>query len=82
MTLGAIVDSICNQAERYRIQGIDPNTDERMQVCLERFAQDLQIGIMSHVITGSIPQLLHRLESLPSNALLAMVLKNQKPIYL
>lgn len=82
MTLGTIVDSICNQAERYRVQNIDPNTDERMQVCLERFAQAIQLGIMSRVITGSIPQLLHRLESLPSNALLAMVLQNQKPIYL
>lgn len=82
MTLGTIVDSICNQAERYRMQKIDPNTDERMQICLERFSQAIQLGIMSRVITGSISQLLHRLESLPSNALLAMVLQNQKPTYL
>lgn len=82
ITLGTIIDSICNQAERYRMQNIDPNTDERMQVCLERFAQAIQLGIMSHVITGSVPQLLHRLEALPSNPLLAMVLQNLKPIYL
>lgn len=82
MTLGTIVDSICNQAERLRMQKIDPNTDERMQICLERFAQSIQLGIMSRVITGSVPQLLHRLETLPSNPLLTMVLQNQKPTYL
>lgn len=82
MTLGTIVDSICNQAERYRMQNIDPNTDERMQICLERFAQSIQLGIMSSIIAGSVPQLLHRLESLPSNTLLAMVLQHQKPTYL
>lgn len=80
--MGTIVDSICNQAERYRLQNIDPNTDERMQICLERFSQAIQLGIMSHVITGSVPQLLRRLETLPSNALLEMVLQNQKPTYL
>lgn len=53
-----------------------------MQVCLERFAQSIQLGIMSHIITGSIPQLLHRLETLPTNPLLTMVLQNQKAIYL
>lgn len=82
MSLSTIVDSICNQAERYRMQNIDPNTDNRMQVCLERFAQAIQLGIGSRVITGSIPQLLHRLETLPLNPLLAMVLQNLKPIYL
>lgn len=82
MTLGTIVDSICNQAERFRLQNTDPNTDERMQICLERFAQAIQLGIMSRVITGSVPQLLHRLETLPSNTLLAMVLQSQKQIYL
>lgn len=82
MTLGTIVDSICNQTERLRMQKIDPNTDERMQICLERFAQSIQLGIMSRVITGSVPQLLHRLETLPSNPLLTMVLQNQKPTYL
>lgn len=82
MSFGTIVDSICNQAERYRMQNIDPNTDERMQSCLERFAQSIQLGIMTRIITGAIPQLLHRLETLPSNALLAMVLQKQKPTYL
>lgn len=82
MSLGPIIDSICNQSERYRMQNIDPNTDERMQICLERFAQSIQLGIISHVITGSVSQLLHRLESLPTNPLLAMVLQNQKPTYL
>lgn len=81
MTLGTIVDSICNQAERFRIQKTDPNTDERMQICLERFAQAIQLGIIGRVITGSVPQLLHRLETLPSNTLLAMVLQNQKQLY-
>lgn len=64
------------------MQNIDPNTDNRMQICLERFAQAVQLGIVSRVITGSVPQLLHRLETLPSNSLLAMVLQNLKPIYL
>lgn len=79
--MGTIIDSIRNQAERFRAQDIDPDVDERMQICLERFAQSIQLGIMSHIITGSITQLLHRLETLPKNSLLTIVLKNQKAIY-
>lgn len=83
LTLGTIVDSISNQVERYRLQNIDPNTDDRMQICLERFAQVLvQLGISSHVNITGMPQLLHRVETLPSNPLLEMVLQNLKPIYL
>lgn len=52
-----------------------------MQICLERFAQSIQLGIMSHIITGSIPQLLHRIETLPKNPLLTIVLEKQKAIY-
>lgn len=82
LALGTIIDSVRNQADRYRLQNIDPDTDERMQICLERFAQSIQLGIMSRIITGSIPQLLQRLQTLPKNALLKMVLQNQNDVYL
>lgn len=82
LMLNTVVDSIRNQAERYRLQNINPNTDERMQICLERFAQSIQLGIISRIIAGSIPQLLHRLETLPQNPLMDMVLQTQKAIYL
>lgn len=81
LTLGTIIDSIRNQAERFKLQDINPDSDERMQICLERFAQSIQLGIMSHIITGSIPQLLRRLETLPKNPLLTTVLKKQEAIY-
>lgn len=81
-SLNTVIDSIKNQAERNRLKNIDPNRDERMAICLERFAQAIQVGIVSRVITGSIPQLLHRLQTLPSNTLLTMVLDNLKAAYL
>lgn len=80
--MGTVIESIRNEAERFRLKGIDPNVDERMQMCLERFAQSVQLGIISHVITGSIPQLLCRLDSLPQNTLLRMVIKSQRGNYL
>lgn len=81
-SLNTVIDSIKNQAERNRLKNIDPNRDERMAICLERFGQAIQIGIVSRVITGSIPQLVHRLQTLPSNTLMTMVLDNLKAAYL
>lgn len=60
----------------------DVGVDERLQVSLDRFAQAIQIALTSGIIAGSIPQLLCRLETLPQNQLLQMVIIAQKPKYL
>lgn len=82
LSLGTIIESIRHEAERYRLKGHEPNDDERMQVCLERFAQAIQLGIIARIITGGIPQLLCRLEGLPQNQLMQMVIRSQKANYL
>lgn len=81
-TLNTIIDAIKSQAERYRVNGIDPNCDARMEVCLERFAQAIHMGTETRIFTGSIPQLLHRLKALPSNALMTMVVGKLKLAHL
>lgn len=81
-SLNTIIDSVRNEAERNRAKGLDSNKDERMQVCLERFAQAIQLGIIAKIIIGGIPQLLCRLETLPQSQLMQMVIRSQKANYL
>lgn len=82
LSLSTIIESIKNESERLRLKGIDPKTHSGMQTCLERFAQAIQLGIVSRVITGSIPQLLCRIENLPQNPLMSLVITKQKENYL
>ncbi|GAB0086421.1 uncharacterized protein DMENIID0001_118620 [Sergentomyia squamirostris] len=53
-------------------------SDERFQLCLERFSQAVQVALSSKCVYGSVPQLLCRLEALPPNTLMQMVIKNNK----
>lgn len=80
-SLNTVIDSIKGHAERNRHKGADAGHDDRMEMCLERFAQAIQASIISRVITGSIPQLVHRLQTLPSNTLMTMVVDNLKATY-
>lgn len=52
-------------------------SDERMQLSIERFAQAIQLAITARMF-GNFPQLLCRLETLPPNTLMQIVIKAHK----
>lgn len=54
----------------------DPNTDEKMQLSLERLAQCIQIALQSHSLSGNVSQMISRLKTLPKNTLLSMIIKS------
>lgn len=81
-SLTAVIEAIKNNAEAIRKNRADPENDDRLQICLDRFAQAVQLALSSGIIAGSIPQLLCRLETLPQNSLLKIVINMQKPKYL
>lgn len=81
-SLQSVIEAIKNNAEIIRKKTPDLENDERLQICLDRFAQAVQLALTSKIIAGSIPQLLCRLETLPQNTLLKIVINTQKPKYL
>lgn len=60
------------------MSGQNPETNEEIKVSLERFAQAIEIGLSSGAIRGNIAQFLCRLETLPRNPLLQIVIKSNK----
>lgn len=61
-----------------RPENYSKTSEERFQLCLERFAQAVQVALSSHCVYGSIPQLLCRLEALPQSTLMQMVIKSNR----
>lgn len=53
-------------------------SDERMQLSLERFAQAIQLALTARTFSGNFAQLLCRLETLPPNTLMQIVIKAHK----
>lgn len=76
--LGIIINSIQTKAELLKMSGQNPEENEEIQVSEERFAQAIQIGLASNCIFGSTVQLLCRLETLPRNPLLEIVIKSNR----
>ncbi|XP_059611442.1 integrator complex subunit 15 [Phlebotomus argentipes] len=72
----ATLEGKCVQIRRPENKSKD--TEERFQLCLERFAQAVQVALSSHCVYGSIPQLLCRLEALPPCTLMQMVIKSNR----
>lgn len=81
-SLTAVIEAIKNNAEIIRKTQSEAESEERLQICLDRFSQAVQLALTSNIIAGSIPQLLCRLETLPPNTLLKMVVAAHKPKYL
>lgn len=58
---------------------VNPEVDEKYQCSIERFAQALQLALSSQaVMSGNVTQLLCRLETLPRNPLLQIVIKSHR----
>lgn len=58
--------------------GGDDAADGRLQVSLERLAQSVQLGLAARAITGNVTQLFCRLEALPANPLMQIVIRANK----
>lgn len=76
--LGLTINSLLLQVELLRKNNRNPENDEMMQMSLERFAQAVQVALASRCIYGSTAQLLCRLETLPHNPLMEIVIKANK----
>lgn len=76
--LGLIINSLLLQVESLRKINRNPENDEMIQMSLERFAQAVQVALSTRCIYGSTAQLLCRLESLPHNQLMEIVIKANK----
>lgn len=78
--LGLIINSLQIEMESWLKMGKSLN-EEHIHSCLERFAQAVQVGLTSRCIFGNIPQLICRLETLPSkNKLLQIVINANKNV--
>lgn len=75
--LGLIINTLQSQARK--IEPFD-QTDKNsgIELSLERFAQAIQVGLSSRAIFGNISQLICRLETLPHNILMDIVIKVNK----
>lgn len=78
--LALIINSLQAEMESLLKAGKSLN-EEYIHSCLERFAQAVQVGLTSRCIFGNIPQLVCRLETLPSkNKLLQIVINANKTV--
>lgn len=74
--LGTIINALKQKSEQ--MGATRSETDDRMQISLERFAQSIQLALTSRAMSGNVTQLLCRLETLPHNTLLQIVIKAHK----
>ncbi|XP_055586999.1 integrator complex subunit 15 [Uranotaenia lowii] len=78
--LGLIINSLQTEMDAM-LKGGKSLNEEFIHCCLERFAQAVQVGLTSRCIFGNIPQLVCRLETLPSkNKLLQIVINANKTV--
>lgn len=60
-------------------KNVNPENDVKFQCSIERFAQALQLALSSQAImSGNLTQLFCRLETLPRNPLLQIVIKSHR----
>lgn len=71
---GTIIIALKHKADKM------PNaeSDEKMQLSIERFAQAIQLALTARTLSGNFAQLLCRLETLPPNTLMQIVIKAHK----
>uniref|UniRef100_U5ERW7 Uncharacterized protein n=1 Tax=Corethrella appendiculata TaxID=1370023 RepID=U5ERW7_9DIPT len=80
--LGLIISTLQNESDQIvkKNPGINLKNNPFLSTSLERFAQAIQVALTSRCIFGNIPQLICRLETLPNNKLLQIVIKANKPM--
>lgn len=75
---GQIISSIQNKADLQKLNKNNPENDDDIQLAMERFGQMIQVCISTKCIYGNIPQLLFKLESLPKNQLMEIIISSNK----
>lgn len=76
ITLGVVIFALKYRASEIAKDG-NPDTDEKMQVSLERLGQCIQIALNSRSLSGNVSQMILRLKALPQNKFLNIVIKSQ-----
>lgn len=74
VSLGVVIFALKYKASEIAKDG-NPDTDDKMQLSLERLAQCIQIALQSRSLTGNVSQLVFRLKTLPQNNLMDIVIK-------
>lgn len=70
--LTAIIASLKQRSERME------SDNERLQIALDRFGQSIQLALTARTLFGNLAQFMCRLETLPANHLLQIVIKSHK----
>lgn len=70
--------AIVNTIQLWIVESGREMDKERIEISLERFAQAVQVALTCNCIYGSTHLLFARLESLPPNALMEIVIKNNR----
>lgn len=73
-----IVQTLKNQKAQLTNDNGNPSENDNYNICLERFAEAIQISLHVNCVAGNIPQLLCALETLPNNDLMNLVIKANK----
>ena len=76
--LGQIIGSIQNKADLIKLNKGNPEKDEDVKLALEKFGQLIQVCISTKCMYGNIQQFFCKLESLPKNQFMQIVIKANK----
>lgn len=76
--LGMIIITLKKKSQQIIDANGNPEQDAQYQCSIERFAQALQLALSAQTMSGNLPQLFSRLETLPRNPLLQIVIKSQR----
>ncbi|CAH2039165.1 unnamed protein product, partial [Iphiclides podalirius] len=73
--LTALIPPVKTYAQRLIDRGCKFNTDQKLQDCLDRIGQAVQVALANGCVYGNISSLLASLDTLPENRLLKIVIK-------
>ncbi|XP_068618574.1 integrator complex subunit 15 [Battus philenor] len=78
--LAALAAPVREYSQHLIDQGCKLNSEQRLQDCLDRIGQAVQVALANGCVYGNINNLLASLESLPENRLLRIIVKTQQQI--
>lgn len=77
-TLNALHLTNIIAAIKQRADKLETTDNERLQIALDRFGQAIQLALNARTLFGNLSQFICRLETLPANYLLQIVIKSHK----
>ncbi|XP_072947402.1 integrator complex subunit 15 [Epargyreus clarus] len=76
--LAALTPLVQNYAHQLLKKGIKLQTDAKLQDCLDRIGQAVQVALANGCVYGNISNLLASLDTLPENRLLRIIIKSHQ----